>query len=63
MGSPLGVIATIGGLCIPFSTTSGLGFKTTFILNFYCFVFHECLKIHRQNKYSIASDTAMIKLR
>jgi hypothetical protein len=31
MGSP--VIATIGGLCIPFSTTSGLGFKTTFILN------------------------------
>jgi hypothetical protein len=52
MGSPLGVIATIGGLCIPFSTTSGLGFKTTFILNFYCFVFHECLKIHRQNKYS-----------
>jgi hypothetical protein len=37
MGSPL-VIATIGGLCIPFST-SGLGFKTTFILNFYCFCF------------------------
>jgi hypothetical protein len=31
MGSPLGVIATIGGH--PFSTTSGLGFKTTFILN------------------------------
>jgi hypothetical protein len=29
--APLGVIATIGGLCIPFSTTSGLGFKTTFI--------------------------------
>jgi hypothetical protein len=27
MGSPLGVIATIGGLCIPFSTTSGLGLK------------------------------------
>jgi hypothetical protein len=52
MGSPLGVIA-IGGLCIPFSTTSGLGFKTTFYFKFFTvFVFHECLKIHRQNKYS-----------
>jgi hypothetical protein len=52
MGSPLGVIATIGGPCIPFSTTSGLGFKTTFILNSLLFLFfHECLKIHRQ-KYS-----------
>jgi hypothetical protein len=51
MGSPLGVIATIGGPCIPFSTTSGLGFKTTFKI-LYRFVFHECLKIHRQNKYS-----------
>jgi hypothetical protein len=41
MGSPLGVIATIGGPCIPFST-NGLGFKTTFILNSFCFfVFHE----------------------
>jgi hypothetical protein len=37
MGSPLGVIATIGGLCIPFSTTSGL--KTTFILNSLLFCF------------------------
>jgi hypothetical protein len=37
MGS-LGVIATIG-LCIPFSTTSGLGFKTTFILNSLLFCF------------------------
>jgi hypothetical protein len=37
MGSPLGVI--VGGLCIPFSTTSGLGFKTTFILNSLLFCF------------------------
>jgi hypothetical protein len=39
MGSPLGVIATIGGLCIPFSTTSGLGFKTTFYFKFLLFLF------------------------
>jgi hypothetical protein len=50
MGSPLGVIATIGG--VYHFSTSGLGFKTTFILNSLLFCFFECLKIHRQNKYS-----------
>jgi hypothetical protein len=38
MGSPLGVIATIGGLCTIFYY-SGLGFKTTFILNSLLFCF------------------------
>jgi hypothetical protein len=62
MGSPLGVIATIGGLVYIFYI-SGLGFKTTFYFKFLLF-FHECLKIHRQiNIPAIASDTAMIKLR
>jgi hypothetical protein len=58
MGSPLGVIATIGGLHI-FSTTSGLGLNNFFVL--YCFFVFSCLKIHRQNIPAIASDTAMIK--
>jgi hypothetical protein len=39
MGSPLGVIATIGGLYTIFYYTSGLGFKTTFILNSLLFCF------------------------
>jgi hypothetical protein len=40
MGSPLGVIATIGGLCIPFSTTSGLGFNNFYFKFFTVLFFH-----------------------